>query len=172
MAKSFFLSIFILFCCTIIESSILSNISFLIAVPDLILICSVYFSIINGSLYGELTGFTSGLFLDFITGVPMGFNCIFRTIIGYICGIFSSTVILSKFVIPIVMTGIATILKALLIFLITLFYPNVQIEGIFSYAFLFELLVNMLLAPLIFKLLGFFYGTLSINNKDIVDNAK
>ena len=66
MIKSILISTFILLCATIIESSILSNISFLLVVPDLVLICSLYFSLLNGKTIGETTGFISGLFLDLI----------------------------------------------------------------------------------------------------------
>ena len=81
MVKSILFSSFILFCATIIEASILSNINFLLVVPDLVLICTIYFSLLNGKTIGETTGFISGLFLDFITGMPLGFNCLYRTVI-------------------------------------------------------------------------------------------
>ena len=71
MAKSLLLSSLIVFCTAIIESSILSNIAFLLVVPDLILISSIYFSTLNGRLYGETNGLVSGLILDFITGAPL-----------------------------------------------------------------------------------------------------
>ena len=109
MVKSLLISTLFLFGATIIESSILSNISFLLVVPDLVLICCIYFSLLNGKLYGEISGFISGFFLDFITGVPLGLNCVFRTILGYISGIFADTIIISGFVIPVVSVGIGTV---------------------------------------------------------------
>ena len=59
MTKSLLVSTFILFCSVIIESSILSNITFFLVVPDLALICTVYFSLLNGKTAGEATGFIS-----------------------------------------------------------------------------------------------------------------
>ena len=76
MIKSFLISAFILLCSIVLESSILSNISFFYVVPDFALICLLYFSLLNGKTFGELNGFASGLFLDFITGIPFGFNCL------------------------------------------------------------------------------------------------
>ena len=67
MIKSLLISTLFLFSATIIEASILSNISFLLVVPDLVLICCIYFSLLNGKLYGQISGFISGIFLDFIT---------------------------------------------------------------------------------------------------------
>lgn len=174
MRKSILVSSFILLCATIIESSILSNISILYVVPDLVLICSVYFSLLNGKLVGETTGFISGLFLDFITGIPFGFNCLYRTIIGYIAGLFSQSIIISGVIMPVMSVGIATIAKTLLIELIELFYPNVHIyvTGLISYEFLFEFIANIILAPFVFKFLSFFKRSLSVlSTKDKVDNV-
>ena len=173
MLRSLLISTLFLFAATIIESSILSNISFLLVVPDLVLICCIYFSLLNGKLYGEVSGFISGLFLDFITGLPMGFNCIIRTIIGYITGLFSNTIIISGLVIPMASVGIATLTKKLLIFLISLFFPKLSLNvySIISYEFLFEFCANIILAPVVFKFLSFFKPQLSIHDtKDMIDN--
>ena len=173
MVKSLLISTLFLFGATIIESSILSNISFLLVVPDLVLICCIYFSLLNGKLYGEISGFISGFFLDFITGVPLGLNCVFRTIIGYISGIFADTIIISGFVIPVVSVCIGTVAKKILIFLISLVFPKLALNvyGFISYQFLFEFVANMVLAPIVFKFLSFFKTQLSIRDtKDMIDN--
>lgn len=173
MTKSILVSTFILLCAVIIESSILSNIAFIYVVPDLVLICSLYFSMLNGKVVGETTGFISGILLDFITGIPFGFNCLYRTIIGYVYGLFSKTIIIAGFVVPMLTVGIATIAKTLMVHLLALLFPNVNIyiPGIISYDFLFEFIENVLLAPFIFKFLSFFRKSLSVRTvKDAIDN--
>ena len=155
MAKSILVSSFILLCAVILESSILSNISFIYIVPDLVLICSIYFSLLNGKVVGESTGFISGILLDFITGIPFGFNMLYRTIIPMLC------------------VGIATIAKTLMVHLLALLFPNVNIyiAGIISYDFLFEFIENIILAPFIFKFLSFFRKSLAVKSvKDAIDN--
>lgn len=174
MVKSFFLSSFILFCATIIESSILSNISFLYVVPDLVLICSIYISLINGRLYGETIGFVSGVFLDFVSGIPFGFNCLYRTIIGYIYGFFYDSVIVSGILMPVLSVGIGTLVKHVFINLISFLFPNTNlyVSGIISYTFLFEIITNIILAPFVFHFLDYFKKSLSIiNTKDKLDNV-
>lgn len=174
MIKSFLISAFILLCSIVLESSILSNISFFYVVPDFALICLLYFSLLNGKTFGELNGFASGLFLDFITGIPFGFNCLLRTIIGYICGFFSEIIIISGVIIPILTVGIGTIAKAILIQLISIFFPNISIyvPSIISYQFLYEFLINIVLSPFVFKFLDLFKNKLSIKDvKDLVDNV-
>ena len=174
MVKSMLITTLILFSATIIESSILSNISFLLVVPDLVLICSIYFSLLNGKVYGEVSGFISGVFLDFITGVPFGLNCVFRTLMGYLFGLFSETIIISGLVIPMTSVAIGTVAKKLLIFFISLLFPklSLNIYSIISYQFLFEFVANIILAPIVFKFLSFFKTNLSIRDtKDMIDNG-
>ncbi|MCQ2589212.1 MAG: rod shape-determining protein MreD [Treponema sp.] len=174
MAKSFFVSTLILFFTAILESSIFTNISFLIVVPDFLLMCSIYFSLLNGKLYGEISGFTSGLFLDFITGAPLGLNCLLRTITGYVFGLFSETVIISGIIMPVLSVGCGTLLKRLILIVIGILYPscNINIYGFISTQFLFEFCANVLLAPLVFFMLGYGKNILSINStKDKIDNA-
>jgi len=173
MIKSLLISTLFLFTATIIESSILSNISFLLVVPDLVLLCSLYFSLLNGKLYGEISGFISGTFLDFITGVPFGLNCIYRTIMGYVAGLFSETIIISGIIIPVTAAGIGTLAKKFLLFIISLVFPKLSLNvySIISYEFLFEFVANIILAPFVFKFLSFFKQQLSIRDtKDMIDN--
>lgn len=175
MARSYFISFFITLCAVLIESTILSNISFLLVIPDLVLICSIYFAILNGRLYGEINGLVSGLMLDFITGVPFGFNCFYRTLIGYLFGLFTNSIIISGVIIPMLTVGVGTLAKRLMIILISFFYPriNLQIYGFISYNFLFEFIINILLAPIIFKFLSFFNKNLSTKDtKDMIDNVQ
>lgn len=172
MFKSILVSTLILLCTTIIESSILSNIAFLYVVPDLVLMCSIYFSMLNGRVLGQSTGFISGLFLDFITGVPFGFNCLFRTIIGYVYGFFANSIIISGILMPMITVGIATVSKYVLIWLTSLFFNSIHAAGLISYDFLFEFIENIILAPFVFRFLSLFKGSLSIiTTKDKVDNV-
>ena len=167
MFKSFLCSFLILLCSVIVESSILSNISFLPAVPDLALICVLYFSFLNGKNYGQVSGFLSGLLLDFLSGSPLGFNCLYRTVIGYLSGVFRRTINASGFLVPSVIGLLATILKVFLIWLISLFFKSIKIYNIFTFSFLFELVMNVLLTPLMFKFLNSFRRILNIHEEEL-----
>ena len=167
MFKSFLCSFLILLCSVIVETSILSNISFLPAVPDLALICVLYFSFLNGKNYGQVSGFLSGLLLDFLSGSPLGFNCLYRTVIGYLSGVFRRTINASGFLVPSVIGLLATILKVFLIWLISLFFKSIKIYNIFTFSFLFELVINVLLTPLMFKFLNSFRRILNIHEEEL-----
>ena len=167
MFKSFLCSFLILLCSVIVETSILSNISFLPAVPDLALICVLYFSFLNGKNYGQVSGFLSGLLLDFLSGSPLGFNCLYRTVIGYLSGVFRRTINSSGFIVPSLIGLLATILKVYLIWLISLFFKSIKIYNIFTFSFLFELVMNVLLTPLMFKFLNSFRRILNIHEEEL-----
>jgi len=169
MIKSFSVSTLILLCVTLLESAVLANISVLPVVPDLALICVLYFSIENGKLMGEATGFVSGVFLDFLSACPFGLNCLLRTIIGFIGGIFNKTLNTEGFFIPALLGLCATVLKAILLWIISLLYPSsVVAYNPFTIVFLFELLFNTILTPFVFKFLGLFKKNIILKPETII----
>lgn len=169
MLKSFSVSALILFCTAIVESAILSNITILPAVPDFLLLCVLYISIHNGKLMGESTGFISGLFLDFMTGTPFGLNSLIRTIIGYAGGFFNKTLNTNGIFIPSVLGLSATVIKALLLLFVNVLYPNyVSAFNPFSWVFLFELIANTLLAPVVFRFLSLFEKSILLKPENII----
>jgi rod shape-determining protein MreD len=166
MLKYFVTVFLILLGFSLFESSILSNIMFLPAVPDFLLICVVYYSFQHGKTAGEVSGFVSGLFLDFLSGCPFGLNCLFRTIIGYLGGFFDKTFSMDGFIVPATICFIATFVKVVSIALVSVFYPSVvNTYHIFSPVFGFELLANSFLAPFVFKFLSFFDGLFPVGEK-------
>ena len=168
MIKSISISAVILLCCALIESAILSNIAFLRAVPDLSLICVLYFSLHNGRS-GECTGFISGLFIDFLSAAPFGLNCLFRTVLGYLGGVFTKTFNTDGIIIPAVLGFCATIIKCLLILFIAFLFPSSVVKyNPFSMMFLFELCANTVLTPVVFKILGIFKNIVVLNPENVI----
>lgn len=157
MLKSFSISSLILLCLALIETTILSNFSFLPAVPDLVLLAAIYISMVNGRGNGVIIGFISGLILDFVTGSPFGYNCLLRTVVCYCAGFFAGSINIKGIIFPFVIGMIGTFLKVLLTWIISLFYPNTVINyTVISMSFLVELVLNAILCPVIFKLVSCF----------------
>ncbi len=166
MVRSFFASVIILLSFALFESAVLSNVTFLPAVPDFLLICTIYFASNNGKLYGVTNGFVSGLMLDFLTAAPMGLHCIVRTIIGYVCGLFNRTLNMNGIFIPAVVGALATLAKAFTIWVLSAAFPiSVNHYSLLSTSFLFEISANAVLTPIIFKFLGIFKATLLIDTE-------
>ncbi|MGP1457837.1 MAG: rod shape-determining protein MreD [Treponema sp.] len=169
MIKSFAISSIIIICIATAETSLLANITALPVVPDFLLLSTLYFSLLNGKTYGETAGFVSGLALDFMTGAPFGFNCIFRTIIGYAAGFFHDSLNFKGIFIPCMLGAAGTVSKFLLTYVISLFFPAITLpEGFLSFPFLFELGANTIFAPVLFKLLGAFESMIALRRTEFI----
>ncbi len=169
MVKVFSVSTLILLIFAMVETAILSNLSFLPAVPDLVLLASLYIVMMNGKTAGVILGFVSGLILDFITGCPFGYNCLLRTLICYFAGFFNKNLNLAVFFIPFLIGLCGTFAKVFITWLISLFYPNTVVTySMISVSFFTELLLNSVLAPMIFKITSCFnrYIALDITRGD------
>ncbi len=167
MTKSISVSALILFIAAIIEATIFSNITWLPAVPDFCMICVLYFSLQNGKFHGELTGFVSGLFIDFLSSGPFGLNMLVRTIMGFFSGMFNKTLNTDGFLIPAIIGFTATIIKGILLYLISILFPSSVLSyNPISWMFLFELIMNTILTPLIFKFLSIFNRVLLVKQEN------
>lgn len=150
--KSYVSGILLLFSTVIIEIAILSNITVLPSVPDLALISLLFISLKSGRTQGQILGFISGLFLDLMSGMPLGFNCIIRTAIGYTVGIFGYSINSDGIFIPALFGFCGTIMKSLLAFVVSILFPSIlNASGIFSANFIFEIACNTILTPIVFR---------------------
>jgi rod shape-determining protein MreD len=138
----------------LLESTVLAKISFLSVIPDLALCVIVFSAYVNGTMTGQVSGFLSGLFTDFLSAAPLGMSSIIRTIIGALTGIFKDSLFLGYVVMPVILCSIATLLKALMMFVLHLFMGNAIPAYSFTDSRLWiELGLNALCAPLLFLIL-------------------
>lgn len=169
MTKSVSVISLIFLCFSLFETAILSNVIFLPAVPDFLLLVLIYFSIKNGRTFGIISGFCSGLIFDFITASPFGLNCLVRTITGYVFGLFNKSINVSGFFFPFFMGLSSSILKGVLLVLISFCFPNVNLfSSIFSSVFMWELLFNTVLTPFVFKFLSLFDSAILLSPEKII----
>ena len=168
MARAYLSSILIILCTVLVEFAILSNITILPAVPDIVLLVLLYFSVLNGKVFGGSMGFCSGIFIDFLSGAPFGFNCLFRTVIGYIAGFLNQNINYTGFIIPALIGLLGTLTKAFLIWITSLFYTKIIPYDIISTSFIFELIINTLLSPVIFKFLSHFNKIICVSKEEII----
>ncbi|WP_407429042.1 rod shape-determining protein MreD [Treponema sp.] len=168
MLKSFSISTVIILCFVLFETAILSNMLFMPAIPDFLLITTLYLSLHNGRSFGVSAGFVSGLFLDFLSISPFGLHSLMRTIIGYLAGIFNKTLNMNGIFIPVLIGFCATLIKTTIIFIISVFFPNSVVPySIFSISFLFEIAANSILTPVIFRFLDIFSGMILLNPEQV-----
>ena len=166
MIKSSFFAFIFSLSFLIIETALLSNISFLPVVPDLALLILLYVSFYNGSISGEVNGFFSGLILDFLSISPLGLNSLLRTIIGFIVGCFKDFINVDTVFFPAVLAAIATFMKALLLVIVSFFFGGkIAVYHFTESIFWIELCMNTVLAPMMFAFLRLFPSWLLIQPK-------
>jgi len=150
-------SVFILAAALLQSTVFLRLVVYVRAVPDIALCILVYTAYVNGIMTGQLTGFFSGLLLDFFSAAPLGLNALTRTIIAAVTGLIKDTFILDFFFLPMILCAGATILKALLFYLLHFIFPEaVPSYAFYTLTFWIELGMNLLLAPLVFGALRLF----------------
>jgi len=141
----------------ILQSTLLPHIALYRAVPDLALGIVVYSAYVNGTMTGQLSGFFSGLFLDFLSSAPLGMNCLVRTLIGALSGVIKGTFFLDIIFLPMILCAMATIAKAVFLFVLHLVLSAaVPSYSLTAPVFWAELALNCVSAPFLFGLLGRF----------------
>jgi len=137
----------------ILQSTIIAKIAFFKVIPDLALCILVFSAYVNGTMAGQISGFCSGLFLDFLSAAPLGLNCLVRTLIGALAGIFKDSFFLDIFFMPVILCAFATILKAIILLVFHLIFGSVPAYSFSSSLFWIELGLNCMSAPLLFLIL-------------------
>ncbi len=139
------------------EAAAISNWYILPTSPDIMLIVTLYIGLKNGSTVGQLTGFSSGLLIDFLSAAPFGLNALVRSILGFLSGVLHLNINSKGLLIPIFLGFTTTFAKSLIIFIVSFFYPGkIMLYSLFTNVLWFECLFNALLSPIIFYVLSKF----------------
>lgn len=137
----------------LLQSTVLARISFFNVIPDLALCVLVFSAYVNGTMTGQVSGFFSGLFIDFMSASPLGMNSLIRTLIGALTGLFKDSLFLGYVIMPIILCVIATLLKALIIFVLHLIMNSIPAYSLADSRLWIEIGLNALCAPLLFLIL-------------------
>jgi rod shape-determining protein MreD len=162
MAKNVAWALVFSLAAALLQSTLFRRIALYHTVPDLTLGIVVYSAYINGVMTGQVTGFFSGLMLDFISNAPLGLNALIRTLMGALAGLLRGTFFLDTVFLPMILCGAATLFKALVLFLLHLLLAGaVPCYPLASPALWIELMFNTLSAPMLFGLLKMFQPLLA-----------
>ena len=162
MIKNIVWSVVFSFIAAVIQSTLLFRLPLYGAVPDLALGIIVYSAYVNGVMTGQLSGFFYGITLDLLSAAPLGLNMLVRTLIGALAGFMKGTFFLDSFFLPMILCACATLLKAIILFFLSLLFTG----SVPSYNFLTPMLwaevaLNTLSAPVLFALLKRFGSLLA-----------
>jgi rod shape-determining protein MreD len=151
----------------LLQSTLFRRIAPYHTVPDLTLGILVYSAYVNGVMTGQVTGFFSGLLLDFFSASPLGLNALIRTLMGALTGLLKGTFFLGSVFLPMILCAAATLFKALTLFLLHLLLagaiPHYPLAAPVLWV---ELMLNTLSAPFLFGLLKLFQPLLVGKGED------
>jgi rod shape-determining protein MreD len=149
------ISVVILALLAVVQSTLVHFIAFAGVKPDLPLIALVCFANKYGRPIGQTGGFISGIIEDFMSLSPLGFHGLINTLVGFVYGFSFGKIFVDPFLIPMILTGTATILKLLLFsFVAALFSLSVAELPLLSLQGLTEIIYNAVLSLFLFKLLS------------------
>ena len=124
------------------------------AFPDVVLLVTVYSSFTYGKLFGQTVGFVGGIVEDIIGLVP-GLHMLVRSTIGFLIGFTAAWRETTSLILPILLTLVALAMRFILLLIIaTLFSLEATIGSLLSISYLYEVILTIVCAPLIFTLLA------------------
>lgn len=135
----------------ILQTNVLIWLSINTVLPDISYIVLVYFAFMYGTMSGQISGFASGLVIDFISLSPFGFNAFIRTVCGHVIGRFKGAILLDAILLPMALVAISMLLKTIVILVLSpiIGSPSI-IPRLFSLQGLIEFLFTIVVSPLIF----------------------
>jgi rod shape-determining protein MreD len=161
MSRKVFWATLFAFFAALIQSTLLFRLAVYHAVPDFALGIIVFTAYVNGIMTGQLSGFFSGLLLDFLSAAPLGLNAFVRTIIGACAGLIKGTFFLDMIFLPMALCAGATVMKALSYYLLHLLLAQTVPSYSFTVPlFWVELAFNTFTAPFLFGFLKLFSSLL------------
>jgi len=151
MIRRWVFSLCIVIVLLIIQSTWLDFIAIHEVIPDLSLIAVLYIAFKNPGLQGQTIGFAVGFLQDGISAAPLGLNSFIKTSVAWVANLLSGKFYIDKILMPIIFGFVATLLKAIYLAVLSVFFA----DKILHYDFLASTLwieagYNALVAPVLF----------------------
>lgn len=135
----------LLFLGAIIQTSVFGKLTYIGAVPDLMLCIVLGISYFNGRHYGAITGIAAGVLIETIASSGIVLLPLFYMIFGYMAGHYARAVQPKRFIPYLFYLMFALLLRAGITFLYTcLIYQQIHLLQIFAHAVLPEMLATAL----------------------------
>ena len=135
----------LLFLGAIIQTSVFGKLTYIGAVPDLMLCIVLGISYFSGRHYGAITGIAAGVLIETIASSGIVLLPLFYMIFGYMAGHYARAVQPKRFIPYLFYLMFALLLRAGITFLYTcLIYQQIHFLQIFAHAVLPEMLATAL----------------------------
>jgi len=155
MIRSILWALGILGILLLFQTTVLSYLVFWGIKADILLIVFVVLATQNGSFASQFVGFILGLVIDMVTTAPLGFHAFLYSLAGYLFGLGSGKVYFDPLIMPALLGFFATLFQALVSFLLNeIFRLGEPVSAFFHIGLIFQLILNLLLAPFCYWLYG------------------
>ncbi|ABW19303.1 rod shape-determining protein MreD [Alkaliphilus oremlandii] len=135
----------------ILQSTTLQWFNILGTLPNTAIILVISFAVHSGKKQGAIIGFFVGLLQDITFGRIIGMNALAYMLIGYTVGLTEQKIFKGNILIPIILTGLATIFYELMnLLLIFLLGYRIELLNIFKKMLIVELIYNCILSPILY----------------------
>jgi len=139
----------------LLQTTLLGGLSIAGARIDLLWVVFIILATQNGSSISQGIGFVLGLAVDAVTLAPLGYHAFLFTLGGYLFGLGSGNVFFDPIVMPAFLMLLASVFQALVGFVLSaVFRLGDPLSTFFHLGFLFQTLLNVVLAPLVFWVYG------------------
>jgi rod shape-determining protein MreD len=118
--------------------------------PDIVLIMLVFLALMRGPFVGELMGFFWGLAWDVMSIQMFGARALAMVCIGFTVGFLSHKWDEKKIFSQIIVTGLASVAYYILLFATHQVFAPIGEKFAFNYIVFYQVIYNMLLAPVVF----------------------
>lgn len=149
-----------------IQTTIFSQIPYLNAVPNFLLIVTFSLGFLRGKTTGMFVGFISGLLLDLFYSESVGFYALFYMWAGYCNGMFSALLITDIMVIPFCLCAITDVAYNLYVYVFCFFIKR-RLEFMVYWK---EIIMPEFLMTMLFTIL--IYGILMFIDRKLRDSEK
>jgi rod shape-determining protein MreD len=153
MIRSILWALGVLALLLLLQTTVLSSLVFWGIKANFLLIVFIVLATQNGSFASQIVGFCLGLVMDMVTTAPLGFHAFLYSLAGYLFGLGSGKVYFDPLAMPAFLGVLATVFDVVVRYLLsTVFRLGDPLSAFFNFGLLAQLVLNMVLAPLVFWL--------------------
>jgi len=153
MIRHWIISFGIVITLLIVQSTWLDFIAINSVIPDLSLIAIIYIAFKNPGLQGQTIGFIAGFLQDGISAAPLGLNSFIKTAVAWVANLLSGKFYIDKILMPLIFGFVATMLKALYLALLSIFFSDKILHyDLFGSILWIEAGYNAIACPILFFL--------------------
>ncbi|MGE5226810.1 MAG: rod shape-determining protein MreD [Planctomycetaceae bacterium] len=138
----------------LLESTVFADLRLLGVRPELLYLVTIVIALLEGPNEGAVTGFASGLTVDFLLNQPKGITALTLTLVGYAVGMARQYIVSPSPLLPTMVVGAGTAIGLAFYEIVSFLLGNFDASAAYGVKVaLLAALYNMVLTPIVYPLL-------------------